>query len=386
MKQEITTQKRPRKSFGIALIMTLSILLVMSIAASEVLEKTSIELKLLQNNRDQFQVEAYARSAFRAMLIFLSENGANKVALGFHLLCQSTFGECEIAFEGASLLRLHIRSLDHLPVLNLSYRHMDKVRAFNKVAEQTLRQDEVFDDLLATRTLGAIIDWSDEGDDFVSYNGLEGDEGASLFNEEPSLLIKNRGIDFPSELKAIPSARDLLVDKQSGRLKIQFVRNKTDPGCGLSHPFNINMVVGGWKKDRKSLSKLGYQATIVDALSQYDGLDNAGCKFEKISIYGKDLAELVADRTAELSSLNLNLAYEEVAIADENTWRSHVNSLPITPTEANGFFETFSKLIEITYSIEFGSVIKNVRSTLELKYEGDTGKIENVIIQSFDVI
>ncbi len=58
-----------RSGPGIALIMTLSIILFMSIALMRTFENRNVEVALLENTIRRFQAESISRSVLRAILI-----------------------------------------------------------------------------------------------------------------------------------------------------------------------------------------------------------------------------------------------------------------------------------------------------------------------------
>lgn len=240
--------KTLRKPAGIALLLTLVILLLVTIFMTEFFFETTLELRAIENFKSTFVAQSVVKSMFKAVLEALSFNET----LFFQQLREIyrlTGSEYEIsfldppdelfqlpagiipAFDGATFYTPYIRPIDHLFNLNRIQTRkgtrapdtpLDRVvfnQFVNLVAQIPIEipppedsrepPEYRFLELADIAPIyAAIFDWMDAKDDgalYASQSGVEGAEEAAYleFAVDPPLSPKNRRFDRVSELKLV---------------------------------------------------------------------------------------------------------------------------------------------------------------------------------------
>ncbi|MGK0290262.1 MAG: type II secretory pathway component PulK [bacterium] len=365
---------------GVALFMTLSILLVMSISITQLIENTGQEIKLIQNNQTQFQIDSYARSIFRSILTATASKGANQVALGFQQLRKLGI---PLTIENGRVYGLRLESLDHRFSLNTEIQSRNK-DALKQVYQNliALHKDPMvyLDDASTLKSLSAIQDWIDKDETLFDLLLVEGDEGNALINQFPQRMIKNRKLDYLAELKTIPAVSSLYKTLKNKEAKTQLrdfftVYEIESNSCGITGKLNLNMLQGTTRKE--------YYNEILLFIQRFSSLTH--CDANKFVPYAKDIANAIAERVAKNNPIFKKTTYK-VPIKTDQVWIEDYKSGGITATIADDFFKGRSKFIRLKFQVEIDQVKKSVQADLELDYASTSSeKLNTIKILSFQI-
>ena len=245
--------KKLRRRPGIALVLTLVVLLLLTIFMTEFHFETTLEIRAIENFQSSFVAQSVVKSMFKAVLVALSFNESiffeqlanlyqfTGADAGYSFLDppseliplpQGIFSvSTDHDFKEAIFYTPYVRPIDHL--FNLNRIQTKKgTRAPDSPTDRIIFN--LFVNLVtqipidipraegATEPLGyyyleleeiaplyaAVFDWTDAKDNGTPYSneaGVQGVEDLAYLNFEaaPDLKIKNRGFDRLSELKLI---------------------------------------------------------------------------------------------------------------------------------------------------------------------------------------
>ena len=258
---------------GVALLMTLSIITLLSITLMSAFEYRTVEIVHLENNLERFQAETLSRSAFRAILLGIQAQGLvvtvkNKDALNLFLQSVPLFRNGGIYLE-------EIKPIDHLFNLNTKF-DSKLVRAivFGNLVQNLLKEHtdrhEIFEEEIHS-AISALIDFTDnnqEGDELFLYDFEQ------YPHEEPAYEVKNRPFDRISEVKLIVPFRNLKLSQED-----------------IQKAFRIH---GG--KEYIDIN-LAEEEEVIRFLENYENVEG----FEAVYDFREDLAKRIAEADSENS-------------------------------------------------------------------------------------
>jgi hypothetical protein len=215
---------RPRQRHrrpGIALIMTLMIVLLMSTFLAEFIFSSGVDLRGIHNMRASLQARNLARSAFRALEIGLRMDEVDFFA-GYREL-EPLLALGAVPFEDGFLVGLEVQPLEGLYNVNeLDFRQgtpQDSTRwqyFYNVMSVLTLpatnpdQAPETLRDEDIAAVYAAIVDWVDADEvNYTSLSGYTGAEQADYLLHEPELAVKNGLLDRLDELRVIRGVADM---------------------------------------------------------------------------------------------------------------------------------------------------------------------------------
>ncbi|MCP4753189.1 MAG: hypothetical protein GY866_20050 [Proteobacteria bacterium] len=194
-----------KSSRGVALLMALSVILVLSTALMKTFENRAVEVVHFQNTLQRFQAETLARSVFRAILIAIKEKG-----LIFVVNSQKKMPGVSLPIQDGTFQIHEIESLDHR--FNLNYRFKSdgpRASVFSNIVERRPREENEPDDVFQEdihAAMSAINDWTDTDDDQDQEFLYDFEQYPQ---EEPAFEVKNQVFNRLSELKILPPFRKL---------------------------------------------------------------------------------------------------------------------------------------------------------------------------------
>lgn len=199
---------------GFALIMTMSILMVLSIALIQIFEDRSLEVAQQENSTQQFKAESLARSVFKVLLATIKDKGFYWVVTANRRYQE--FGISIDLIEQGTLADLSIQPIDSRFDLNQRFKNDDSGREiiFKNILiqcqlENNTQETETYfelNDQDVYKVISAINDWRDDDEELYDEYG-EGSEYYSAM--ENPFEIKNSSLDYVSEIKVIPSVNQL---------------------------------------------------------------------------------------------------------------------------------------------------------------------------------
>ncbi|MBI3994082.1 MAG: general secretion pathway protein GspK [Candidatus Lambdaproteobacteria bacterium] len=200
---------------GIALVMTLTIVLLISMFLAEFIFSTGLDLRGTANVRDGMQARNLAKSAFRAVQAGLMED-----ELVFMQGMAQLGGLLQLGgvpFEEGVLSELTVRPLDALFNIN-EMRNLqvdkdnDRARRIlfvntvsaMRIAATEFQEERGLSEEAILSLYAALFDWVDSDD--LSYSGLPGYSGAesdAYFSATPAHAVKNDALDRLEELRLV---------------------------------------------------------------------------------------------------------------------------------------------------------------------------------------
>ncbi|MGK5095094.1 hypothetical protein WDW89_24175 [Deltaproteobacteria bacterium TL4] len=238
---------------GIALLLTLVILVLMAMFLTEFSFETTLEVKSMQNFQSAFQAQSAAKSMFKAVLVGLESEEESVFFGGLSRIYQlAGLTSASILnpppplpmppglipdFEEVSIYSPYIRPIDHLFNLN-RLQQFDTVVSLPGSSREYLLCNQFFNTLSSAKVIdlnakpgaeaksamraleanevlsiyGAIWDWIDKDDE--PYSVDYGAEQNDYLGLEPEFRIKNRMFDELNEVRLVKGVSQLFPTKQ----------------------------------------------------------------------------------------------------------------------------------------------------------------------------
>ncbi len=362
---------RSLKTKGVALLMSLSVILLLSIVLMQSFENRSVEVKHLENSQNFFQASILSRSAFRILLSIVKEQGV----YGLHVYSNRLQGmpvPLEDLGEHVLISQLEIKSLDHLYNINKKLKTSDRenIDVLRNLIE-LLKQDESADSDLyeleeqIINFTSALIDWTDTDSDLditIDY----GSGGEDYYEANPTFEVKNREIEFLDELNLIPSFRALNLSKQKIANNFRPFYSKTN----VTEAIDIN---------------LASKEEIVNFLKRYQTFST---KYPNIITYVDDIAALAKDEEDSEYSVNPEAKYEG-KLYKGSRWQEEIESITgVLALEEQKLFSFRTHLLKIRYDLYSNNTLVSVESVLGLQYSSDDKKndIDKITILGFQIL
>jgi len=344
---------------GVALLMTLSMLLLISVALMKVFEKRALETAHLSNTLNRFQAETLARSIYRAVLIAIRDKGLVAV-IGNRALWQAV----PFTLENATFRILEIKPADSRFNLNakitaenarsrreLFYNLVSRLRQQTAPELHPLLPDDV------VPALSAITDFTDPDHD---------PDPVFLYDHEyypraePAYAVKNREFDRVSEVRLLTPFRELGI--ASVPLEDYF-RVHGD----LTVPEFIDI----------NLAQKGETAAFLELFQNVPGYESAYANraaLEEI-VTGEDNPTL--EDVPSLKPVEPRFPPANFHHRIESRWNEQLTKFGITlePKELD-LFRPATRLLSIKLSVEVGNVTVRVNSLLQLIYHDEKKSLD----------
>ncbi len=327
-------------------------------------EKTSIELKLAENDRQSFRQERLGIAVLRATVATISEIGANHL----YYFAGNLPTDVPINFfeddQVSSIKGFKIRSLDrffYINHINLNFRSdvvLGQISIFRNILEQfPSSENREFESSYINNFIGELADWVDQDSNVTGENFLIGQEYYP--NAQPLFTIKNAPIDVLSEILLIPSFHkmNILEDDQTiFDLPLRVAKlNNPDSQCDIG-PINLNML----PPDKKKAEQI-----ILQYINWSQGINLNQCGYRLMYENRFRLAESIGTFVHK----KITPPYQTPINQDQN-WDSQVNLLGEQNAKSKflGLFSAKSNLVEINFIILDGANEISYKAHLRLIY------------------
>ncbi|OGG97018.1 MAG: hypothetical protein A2508_07085 [Candidatus Lambdaproteobacteria bacterium RIFOXYD12_FULL_49_8] len=191
------------KRRGMALLMTLTILLVLSLALTKSFEDRALEQRHLSASLAQFQLENLARSVVRGLIQAFRVHGFWEVTRSKQGLALIPAGAV-VPLGEAGISDISITSLDHLFNLKNRFKPLSvQAKVFDKTLTSiyAARQTQSFG-VNPEEVMSALNDFQDPDSDPDEYFPY----GAEQYPQaHPAFKVKNAPFDLLSEVKVLPA-------------------------------------------------------------------------------------------------------------------------------------------------------------------------------------
>jgi hypothetical protein len=240
---------------GVALLLALAIVVVLTSFLSELFLDTGLEVRAISNFRDSDQAQSLARSAFRALEIALKTQTEELFAAGYFQLT-ALLQLSPAPFEAGLLTRMQVTSVDGMFNLNevgsaqpgsgldiLRWAlFKTKLLAIQPTSEITGQIADPLTDLQVTALYAALVDWIDADDTEYSALGVRGAEQRAYVGNDPEYEIKNAPLDRVEELRLVRGFMDMHLpwsDVASGFVALP--RSQDQAGTYLPEKLDVNL-------------------------------------------------------------------------------------------------------------------------------------------------
>jgi len=335
-----------RFSSGVALLMSMSVILLLSIALMKTFEQRSLEIAQLGHNLDRFQAENLSRSGLKLILFTIKRVGLVTVATYLEQLRQ-----IEFPVGNGSMKIVAISPVDHRFNLNkkISQETDPRVMVFRNMVAYSKSSANEYNYLSsenANEALSAIIDWTDKNSNMDSVFRYVSE---SYPHEKPEFSVKNREFDLLSEVRLLPPFRKL--ELRQDFLEANF---RVTDDSGSEEFVDVNL-------------------TPIEDIERFLGYFDGVSGFLKVSARREEILRIIADARTALS-LPDNSGFAAVQApfpveAFKRTWTDRLvaEGIELDEKEKN-LFKPLSKYLFIHYQVTAGRVTLNVRTMIEIEY------------------
>jgi type II secretory pathway component PulK len=206
----------PRRPRGIALLMALVVVMLLTFFMSEYFFATGLELSGMTHFKEGEQARSLARSVFKVVQIGLL-NDEVEFFRGYRQVSQ-LLTVASIPWDKGLLLKLEIEPQDHL--FNLNQTHNVRQGEASDIGRRnlfmaTMKEVEVpagevglppepLNPEVAAGLYAALYDWVDGDDEtYIQFTGVNGAEADAYFGTEPEYAPKNAMLDRLAEIRLV---------------------------------------------------------------------------------------------------------------------------------------------------------------------------------------
>ncbi|PCI29590.1 MAG: hypothetical protein COB67_03700 [SAR324 cluster bacterium] len=341
---------------GVALLMTLSVILLLSIALMKTFESRTVEVKHLENNLNYFRAVTLSRSSFRLLLTFIQETGVYSLSQ-YAKQFQGMPIPLEDLGEDITISNLKVESLDHRFYLNQRLESgKERAIALQSLIEHIKTKESegaafYLSDEQVPNFMSAVNDWVDfdsELDRKIDY----GSGGEDYSEASPSFNVKNREFEYLSEVKLLPSFQQLELTNQQLLTYFRVFKRSTEP----QESIDIN---------------LASTQEIIDFLAIYEALS------PRIYNNRQEIAARAKEQDTAGSQYSLEAKYEgDIITYRNNAWDPKLEGIigPNLTSKERELFSFRTSLLSIQYDFYAGRTGIRVQATLELSYTKDNKK------------
>ncbi len=350
---------------GIALLMSLSVILVLTIALMKTFESRTVETAHLVNNNQRFQSETLSRSVFRAILIAIKTKG-----LIYIVKNKSYWEGIPLPLQEQQYCQItDVKPIDHRFNINKRFRNDDPraemlvniVNIYRKT-NNSLTEDLLLDEIYPF--LSAVNDWIDSDIEQDSVFMFDYEDYAGV---EPEFEVKNRGFDRLSEIKALPPFQELGISFND--IKDQFRIFSGDEFIDIN---------------------LAEEDEIISFLERYKDLDT----YPNVYNNSKSLVDIITNRDKEQSEENGGMSgfldpqprfSPPLYSRGKSSWEQTLAAEGITLERAEkDLFQAVTNHLFISFSITVENTTVITDAVIKLSYKNSSSTdIKSIEILSY---
>ena len=337
---------------GMALLMTLSILLILSLALAKSFEDRALERRHLEATRSRFLLENLSRSVVRGLVQVMRQAGYWELVGSPQGIKRFPPGVIVPLSEESGISNLSIRSLDHLYNLRQIYKPASPQA---KLLEQTLNR------IYAGRTeqsfvpnpeevMSAINDYQDPDPDPDQHFPY----GAEQYPQaHPAFGVKNAQFDVLSEVKVLPSF-----------VRLGLTQKELEQNFRVIGDLESHLEVNNATKEE-----------ISAFLDRYAGV---GEPYPNIGRLKSELLEVLSRKDPTGLEPSFDHPFERRGSVFEQEMANRGLFDQLTVAE-KGLFVGVPRLVEVRFTLHYGSLSRQVVSQMLLQFGGKgTGKLPSV--------
>lgn len=249
------TRLRPARPRGVAILMSLVVLMLLTMFMSELFFTTGLELRSITTYRQGQQARSMARSVFRVVQIGLLMDEVEFFE-GYRKVAALLDSGVSLPWDDGLLISLKIEPQDHLYNLNQernnrtgSSRDVARSRLFMNLLRDLEVPGELADsplepisELTLQALYAALSDWMDnDNEDYDQFPGVLGAEESAYFNTKPEYSVKNAILDRLDEIRLVKGVRESRIPWPEWRKRFTALEQITEGTFYISEKININI-------------------------------------------------------------------------------------------------------------------------------------------------
>lgn len=369
-----STRTRP----GIALLLALTIVVVLTVFLSELFLDTGLEVRAIQNARDATQAQSLARSAFKAVERALKQQGEQDFVTGFRQV-DALLKLSPVPFEAGLLTQLQVTSLDGLFNVN-ELGSMQQNSAQNSLrwalfrnaltaipipSEQEGQNAPPLSEIQMLSLYSALVDWIDADD--VEYGALGG-RGAEKqmygSNVQPEYEIKNALLDRLEEMRLIQGFVEAHVPWAELEKRFVALPKSGSAGGYLPEKLDVNLA------SREQIARYLVERKVEDTAVMDDGA---------LGPVQKNINAL-ADKADAVAMALVPDGMDRPYFKDMAGIQAALQGAGSAPTSAASFFSTCSQYLNVRVAVDVNGVVATLDAQLQVPRSGPCGPASKVDI------
>jgi Type II secretion system (T2SS), protein K len=367
---------------GIALLLALAVVIVLSAFLSELLLDTGLEVRAVQNLRDSAQAQSLARSAFKAIESSLKSQSQQDFITGYRQI-NAIMKLSPIPFEGGLLTRLQVESLDGLFNVNAlgsqrSDSSEDRIRLAlfrNLIAaipiplEQSGEKQQItqyapaLTDAQVAGLYAALVDWIDTDDTPYVAPGAVGAEQPSYVAVQPEYQVKNALLDRLEEVRLVQGWVDSHIPWPE--FEKRFVALKPSQAVGgsyLPEKLDINLA------SREQIARWLVEHRIDDTTS----LGNYASAQQNLNA--------LADKPDAVAAALVPDGFEPTYWTDMGKVTQALQSAGVTAANPGSFLSMCSQYLNVRIVVDVNGTTATLAEKLLVARDSACGKAQSVNI------
>ena len=359
-------RRGPARPRGVAILMSLVVLMLLSMFMSELFFSTGLELRSMANYREGQQARRMARSVFRVVQIGLLMDETIFFD-GYRKVAALLENGVSLPWDDGLLISLKIEPQDHLYNLNQERNNRKESRRdiarwlfFNNVLRDLEVPGELPDsplEPLSEETLqglyAALADWMDkDNEDYIQFPGVLGAEESAYFTTKPEYSVKNGALDRLDEIRLVKGVRESRIPWPEWRKRFTALPRKDDTRFYFPEKININIA---------SREEIVQFLTSIE-IQPVGELDK---QQEGINEYAKNAAEIAEKFAPEDSGQREPLTIQGLAVA--------LKELGFSDNYGSNFlFSTVNYYYRISLVTEVGGVQGRLEALYQVARNADS--------------
>ena len=356
-------------SSGVALIITLVVIMLLSLALTKSFEERVLETKYIDSGQSHFESETLARSVFRALMQVMvanpPEGGLVAIMLGSKQIPVIPLG-------GGTITNLEIIPMDHLFSLRNRFKgESPRNQIFTNIIRglKTRRDASEWNEFEladAYPAISAIKDWIDIDTD-LDQDFPYGDGGEFYPSVEPEYEVKNRPLDVISEYRLIPAFQEL----ENSEVELTAAAKRKWELRNFFHTYDNTV------KDKLISANEQINVNVVDSDEMLRFLESYQDVEGYPNVYNKreELVRIVKERMRNPNGYKYSTPLVD---GRKSNWESDFTDLEALE---KALFTYRTRYLRIAYTVKIGSASRRVEAELELKYPS-----KGVTVQSIDIL
>ncbi|MFI5400128.1 MAG: general secretion pathway protein GspK [SAR324 cluster bacterium] len=377
-----TAARRLRTRPGVALLLALTIVVVLTAFLSELFFDTGMETRAVANFRDSDQAQALARSAFKAMEVALKTESEQTLQFGTTQL-NALLQVSAAPFEEGLLTRMQVTSLDGLYNVN----QLGQVRPGtsqdtlrwalfrNAIAAIPLPNDAEGQPLpaLSERQVAALysalVDWIDADDSEYVALGAPGAERRAYGNDNPEYDIKNGPLDRLEEMRLVRGFAPAHLPWAEIEKRFTALPAGVSTGGLIGEKLDVNLAT------RNEIARFLTERAVDDAKVLEDASLGPAWKNVNSLAAGADAiaAAIVPEGFQRPYFKDTTALQTALAAAGVSTQGS-----PVTATTLNLVFSTCSKYLRVQATVDVHGTVSTLDALMQVTRPQGCGPASSV--------